>query len=156
HLTAAQYQKTLDLYSRKGYRPLWASAYKLRRSARFNVVLVQEPGKEWHARHDLTSADLQKESDRLARQGHDLCCLSGYNLAGDSSSLAVGPRALPLPVSGTAVPDLAPFDRAMLTYMKERGVRAGALAVMKDGRLLLQRGYGWSTRDGSRTVQPDD
>src|SRR5262249_39147993 len=82
--------------------------------------------------------------------------LSGYNLAGQSRYLAVWTRDLPLPVSGTAVPDLAAFDRAMLTYMKERGVRAGALAVMKDGRLILQRGYGWAARDGSRQVQPDD
>src|SRR5262249_22241664 len=50
-LTEAEYQKAIDEYSRKGYRPLWASAYKDRRIVRFNVVFVQEPGKEWHARH---------------------------------------------------------------------------------------------------------
>jgi CubicO group peptidase (beta-lactamase class C family) len=35
------------------------------------------------------------------------------------------------------------FDRAVRQYMEERNVPAGALAVVKDGRLVLARGYTW-------------
>ena len=48
-----------------------------------------------------------------------------------------------LPISGTAVPALAPFDDAMTGFMESRGIEAGLLGVMKDGVVVLERGYGW-------------
>ncbi|MEE3329405.1 MAG: serine hydrolase domain-containing protein [Myxococcota bacterium] len=49
-----------------------------------------------------------------------------------------------LPISGTAVPELAPFDDAMTEFMESRGIEAGLLGVMKDGMVVLERGYGWN------------
>jgi CubicO group peptidase (beta-lactamase class C family) len=46
-------------------------------------------------------------------------------------------------IMGVPVPELASFDQAMLNYMKGRGIRAGVLAVAKDGHLVLSRGYGY-------------
>ena len=48
-----------------------------------------------------------------------------------------------LPVSGPAVPELVAFDDAMLAFMDEKGIEAGLLGVMKDGVVVLERGYGW-------------
>ncbi len=48
-----------------------------------------------------------------------------------------------LPISGIAVPALAPFDDAMTEFMETRGIEAGLLGVMKDGVVVLERGYGW-------------
>ncbi len=39
---------------------------------------------------------------------------------------------------------LRSFDDAMDAFMKERGVPGGALAVVKDGRLVHAKGYGWA------------
>ena len=39
-------------------------------------------------------------------------------------------------------PRLDSFDAAVESFMKERGVEAGALAVVKDGRLVHAKGYG--------------
>jgi CubicO group peptidase (beta-lactamase class C family) len=54
----------------------------------------------------------------------------------------------PLPVRGRAEPELAAFDRAMQQFMRERSIKAGTLAVMKGGRIVLARGYGY--RDPAR------
>lgn len=51
------------------------------------------------------------------------------------------PRSLA--VTGVPVGELVSFDQAMLDYMKGRGIRAGVLAVAKDGHLVLSRGYGY-------------
>jgi CubicO group peptidase (beta-lactamase class C family) len=51
------------------------------------------------------------------------------------------PRALA--VTGIPNADLVSFDQAMLDYMKGRGIRAGVLAVAKDGHLVFSRGYGY-------------
>jgi len=48
-----------------------------------------------------------------------------------------------LPMTGDAVPDLAAFDDAMQKFMSDRSVTAGTLAVSKNGKLVLSRGYGW-------------
>jgi N-acyl-D-amino-acid deacylase len=58
-------------------------------------------------------------------------------------------------MTGRAVPELAAFDRAMQTYMKDHNISAGSLAVMKDGKLVLARGYGHADREGKTPVEPD-
>ncbi len=69
--------------------------------------------------------------------------------------VAAGSRAGDLPMSGKAVPALAAFDRAMQQFMQERHIPAGTLAVMRDGRLLLSRGYGFADRQRTRGIAPD-
>jgi N-acyl-D-amino-acid deacylase len=59
------------------------------------------------------------------------------------------------PVSGKAVAELQAFDDAILQFMKERDIPAGTLAVMKDGKLLLSRGYGFADHDGTKPIAPD-
>ena len=39
------------------------------------------------------------------------------------------------------------FDRTMTDYMRERKTPGGALAVIKNGRLVYARGYGWADRE---------
>ncbi len=58
-------------------------------------------------------------------------------------------------MTGRASEELAPFDELMTSFITERKVPGAALAVVKDGRLVLARGYGWADRDACRPVQPD-
>jgi N-acyl-D-amino-acid deacylase len=54
-----------------------------------------------------------------------------------------------------AINPLKSFDREMEAYMEARKVPGGALAVVKDGRLVYAKGYGWADRDRQERVQPD-
>ena len=56
--------------------------------------------------------------------------------------LTVAP-ANAIALTGIPVAELVSFDQAMLDYMKGRGIRAGVLAVAKDGQIVLSRGYGF-------------
>lgn len=47
------------------------------------------------------------------------------------------------------------FDREVEEYMQARGVPGGALAVVKGGRLVYARGYGWADRDKKIPARPD-
>ena len=49
----------------------------------------------------------------------------------------------------------APFDREMESFMQARRTPGGALAVVKDGRQVYARGYGWADREQRRAVQPE-
>lgn len=60
-----------------------------------------------------------------------------------------------LPITGTAVPELAAFDQVMLDYMTARDIEAGVLAIMKDGDVVFERGYGWQDEANTTPLQPD-
>jgi CubicO group peptidase (beta-lactamase class C family) len=62
---------------------------------------------------------------------------------------------LPVPVKGQAGPGLEPFDTAMLQIMDRHGVPGAALAIARDGKLVLAKGYGWANVSSGVVVQPD-
>lgn len=59
-----------------------------------------------------------------------------------------------IPVSGVPVPQLEVFDQAIAEFMRARNIPAGTLAVMKNGRLLLAHGYGYSNQQRRQITQP--
>lgn len=63
--------------------------------------------------------------------------------------------AADLPMSGVPVPALAAFDQTMQQYMAERSIKAGELTVMKNGVIVLERGYGWQDKSEQRQLPPD-
>ena len=68
----------------------------------------------------------------------------------------IGPAlAQPIPITGQAVPDLAAYDDVMTSLMQQYQVPGAALAVVRDGRLVFARGYGYADRDLETPVQPD-
>jgi N-acyl-D-amino-acid deacylase len=60
-----------------------------------------------------------------------------------------------IPVNGKAGPGMEPFDAAMLKIMDRHGVPGAALAIAKNGKLVLARGYGWANAATGDAVQPD-
>lgn len=60
-----------------------------------------------------------------------------------------------LPMTGTAVPEMASFDRIIPALMVKWGIPGGAVAVVKDGRLVFSRGYGYADLE-SATATPAD
>jgi len=59
------------------------------------------------------------------------------------------------PTTGWRIPELAPLDDVMLSYMDERKVPTGTLGVVHDGEVVLERGYGWQDRTLTEPVAPD-
>jgi CubicO group peptidase (beta-lactamase class C family) len=55
--------------------------------------------------------------------------------------------------TGTTVPALAAFDSYVRAMMQADNIRAASLAVVKDGRLMLARGYTWA-EPGFPVTQP--
>jgi N-acyl-D-amino-acid deacylase len=63
-------------------------------------------------------------------------------------------EAIERPVTGRAIPALQSFDAVMQEFMDRRGVPGGALAVVKDGRLVYARGYGYADLQRQTPVEP--
>ena len=68
---------------------------------------------------------------------------------------STGATLIQIPMTGMEVEELARFDQFMTNFMFQWDMPGGALAVMRDGRLVLARGYGVSDESTGDLVQPD-
>ena len=66
-----------------------------------------------------------------------------------------GPTPLDVPLTGQAVPGMESFDRVIAELMKKHKVPGGAVSVVKDGKLVYARGFGYADVENKVTVAPD-
>jgi CubicO group peptidase (beta-lactamase class C family) len=80
--------------------------------------------------------------------------------AGPAAAYQATPSATPvgqaIVMTGQAVPELAAFDEVMTGLMTKWHLPGGQLAVAKDGRLVLNRGYGLADVEQEVPVQPEN
>lgn len=60
-----------------------------------------------------------------------------------------------VPVSGKLVPSLIPFDNLMKRFLRENQLPGATLAVSKNGKLILARGYGFSDFEKKEEMRPN-
>jgi CubicO group peptidase (beta-lactamase class C family) len=65
------------------------------------------------------------------------------------------PAGASVPTTGQDVPGVKPFDTAITALLKKWNVPGAALAVAKNGQLLLARGYGYADYEAKQPMQPD-
>jgi CubicO group peptidase (beta-lactamase class C family) len=71
-----------------------------------------------------------------------IACVAALLACGDEPTAPPAPPAIP--ISGVAVPGMALFDRTILDLMRKHDVPGGAVAVLRDGRLIYARGFGYA------------
>lgn len=60
-----------------------------------------------------------------------------------------------IPITGKAGPGLEDIDAGVLRILEKHGIPGAALAVAKDGKLRMARGYGWANLQTGEPVRPD-
>lgn len=81
--------------------------------------------------------------------------LSRRRFLGAGTALAAATAFARAAPAEPAVRPADAFDEAIERFMRARGVPGGALAVVRHGRLVHARGYGWADRDGQVRASPD-
>lgn len=85
-----------------------------------------------------------------------LLFLIGTILALLVGEIKLSAQSQSFPTTGIAVPSLASFDRVMKDIITGSwGIPGGALAVVKDGRLVYARGFGLADKENNQPVQPE-
>ena len=59
-----------------------------------------------------------------------------------------------LPMTGETPESMQAYDRLIAEFMHKWKLPGGQIAVVKDGRLVLVRGYGWADVERQKPVQP--
>lgn len=60
-----------------------------------------------------------------------------------------------IPLSGIPVPGMSSYDKAIRAVMKKYAIPGGAVAVVRDGKLVYARGFGYADVENKTPVQPD-
>lgn len=60
-----------------------------------------------------------------------------------------------LPKSGTAAPSMDKFDDELCAFMKQWQIPGASVSIVKNGKLLYSRGYGFADFETKKPVKPD-
>ena len=86
-----------------------------------------------------------------------IVCLAVLLACGREQTTA--PVSLPpepaIPITGAALPGMGSYEQRVLDLMQTYGVPGGAVAVVRDGRLIYARGFGYADVEHRTPVQPD-
>ena len=143
--------------AREGHRVVDLSAYADGKETRFNVV-VENDGQRGGMEVDLDADALKRTLSVREKEKAVLGGVWGYSTPRGSRYLVtwITPsRKNDLHVQGEPVPALAAFDQAMLTFMRQREIEAGTLAISRNGKILYSRGYGHLDRAHKKPIPPD-
>ena len=59
-----------------------------------------------------------------------------------------------VPITGKAVPGFEEFDRAVVAAIQKDHIPGAAIAIVKDGRLVYARGFGWANEEDKTPIEP--
>ena len=65
------------------------------------------------------------------------------------------PAQAEFPITGAAMPGMAPFENSVRDLMQKYAIPGGAIAVVRDGKLIYVRGFGYADVENKKSVQPD-
>jgi CubicO group peptidase (beta-lactamase class C family) len=144
-------------YASKGYRLICVDRYGTDIAPRYVALWERAAARagENMVFADQTSTNHNRLSGQLLRDGfRPLAAVqTGTSRAPRWSSCWAMEDDRSFRITGAAVPELAGLDDAVRGYMQDRRITCGQLAVLKDGRLVLSRGYTNAPRTMS-SVQP--
>lgn len=91
---------------------------------------------------------------RIACLGVLLSC-SGEPTAPPVTPPVTPPAQEEIPISGAAVPGMESYDQVITAFMRKHAIPGGAVAVLRDGRLIYARGFGYADVENKTVAQPD-
>jgi len=82
-------------------------------------------------------------------------CLIRFAVMIVATVVALSSSAEEIAATGKAVPELSGFDDWMQAFMREHNIPGGQLAIVRNGKLVYARGFGWADREAKEPVEPE-
>ena len=121
-----------------------------------NVKKNVKKNVSWRGGNDV-SRPSSRRSSRLTR----IACLAVVlSCGGEPTAAPVTPPETPppqseFPITGAAMPGMAPFEKSVHDIMRKYGLPGGAFALVRDGKLIYARGFGYADVENKTPVEPD-
>jgi len=149
-LTSAQYQAEFDKLLNQGYRLAHVSGYGIGNQDFYAAIWEKTSGPAWAARHGMSSSDYQGEFNNYYYQGYRLKLINGYTVGNHDRYTAIWYSA------GISPDAINVIDNKIQAYMKQHSLPGMSLAIVKDGRLVFAKGYGYADKGTGERVNPAD
>jgi CubicO group peptidase (beta-lactamase class C family) len=134
----------MEVFSRVWVRPSFLAPLP---GGRYFTLWEENSIGPWASHADIPAAGLRGDLEKESAKGlYPICLQAIPGGEGHSVLLAETPRPLPRKwsVSGPDAPGLERFDDYMRDLMSRSGVRGGALAIAREGKLVFSHGYTWA------------
>ena len=141
--TSTAFTATLAAYGRNGQRPRLVARMT---SGNFFALVTDDSVGPWSGAHELTTAQYESRFSTENAAGNYPISIAGSG-SGTATRYTVifAKRDLALPrqwhATGTAIASLIGFDDYMRALMNNTGARAGALSIVRNGKLIYSRGF---------------
>jgi CubicO group peptidase (beta-lactamase class C family) len=154
NLPAKDYQSTYDALRAEGYRIAHVNAHDAGGATYFAGIWLKRDGYEPRGRHNMSLADAEASAQDFASSDERITSLSCYREDGQDKCAGVWvPESRARLLHGRADASLAPFDDAVQSFMQANTIPGAQLAVTRNNKLVLARGYSWIT-DIEAPVEP--
>lgn len=154
NLPSSEYQATFDELKREGYHIDHVNAHEAGGETFFAGVWVQRDGYEPQGRHGMSADEFRTKLDEFAKSDHRIVSMSGYRESGRDKFAAVWvPNERTWLQQGRSDPALDAYDNEIRSLMQTHAIPGASFALVRNGRLLMARGYSWIT-DFETPVSP--
>ncbi len=147
-MSADTYQQEFNTQWKNGYKPIRVSAFEVNGKDMYAAIWAKT-NEGVYARHRMTDQNYQAEFDNGWYQGMQLKHICGYTMNGQ-------PRFAALWTGGSlSSKDADWIQDKVAQYMKDYHIPGVSVAVMKDGRLVWAKGYGYANKNDGTLVSPN-
>ena len=140
-LTSKQYQDVVSKYSPLGYRVTQVDGYDVAGKVYYACILEKVNGR-YSSRHGMNNKNYQLQVDNHYYQGFMPISVSGHD-AGNQGGYSAAFKS----VGGWQNSDIAQLDTKIKKVMTDYKIPGLSLAIVKDGKLVFAKGYGYGEKD---------
>jgi CubicO group peptidase (beta-lactamase class C family) len=148
NMTAAQFQKTFDDFSKQGYRLKDISGYNAGGTDYYTGIWEKTGGSWWWARNGTPDAWYQNVFDNFYYQGYQPIFITAFTSGGAGKINSIWDN------SNFSAADLQLISSKITAYMNANQVPGLALAITKDDRLVYAAGFGYADKESGEEAGP--
>ncbi|MGB0788488.1 MAG: serine hydrolase [Marinirhabdus sp.] len=140
-LTGKQYQDEYTKWGQQGYKLTHVDSYDAKGKVYYACIMEKVNGR-YSAHHGMNNINYQLQSDNHYYQGYVPISISGHD-AGARAGYAASFKSL----GGWKYADVQQLDAKIKAAQKRFKVPGVSIAIVKDGKLVYAKGYGYGEKD---------
>ncbi|MBX2844573.1 MAG: serine hydrolase [Saprospiraceae bacterium] len=140
-LTRDQFRSEFKKHTGNGYKIVHIDSYKASGQARYAAIWEKKKGR-YVGHSSLSPANYQLRMENYYYQGYKPISISGHDNAINKGYTGVWEQ-----VGGWKSSDTKQIDQKFRDLMKKYDITGGSFAVVKDGKLVYAKGFGYSNKE---------
>ena len=148
-LTGAQYQSAFNTWTAQGYRLVNVFGSTVGTETRYAALWRKMASEEWWSYNGMSAENYQTETENAYYQGYRPAFVTGFTLNGHEVF-----NALWVKNGGWSGECLKIIGDGISKYQSDYQTPGVSLAIVRNGRLVYARGFGYADKDSGENAGP--